>query len=156
MALYGLLQSTMKYFKSCCGLAVVAVEAIKLNSFLLHVKTLQSAPNFSICKPSFQHGLLFLDSAGGTASVSKYLCTVDRQVYAFLKLITPAEIVQWCFSSLLNSLESFHFTPYTKSIKAACGNLVGRIIEGTEIQISGKYLLVLLGFFFFPLKSQPN
>lgn len=43
MAVYELLQSTMKYFKSCCGLAVVAVEAVKLNSFLLHIKTLKSS-----------------------------------------------------------------------------------------------------------------
>lgn len=67
----------------------------------------------------------------------KYLCAMDRQVCAFLKLIS--------------SLKSFQFAPYTKPVRAAHGNLVGRI---AKIEISGKYVLVLLGF--FSVKSQPD
>lgn len=60
----------MKYFKSCCGLARVAVEAIKLNSLLLHIKIL-NAPKFSVCVSHIHSNM---DYCFWTLQVAQHLC----------------------------------------------------------------------------------
>lgn len=77
---------------------MVAVATIKLNSFLLCIKIL-SSPKFSVCKlfPIFIPTWITGFGLCSWHSICVQIFVCHRQVCAFLRLITPAEIVWWCY-----------------------------------------------------------
>lgn len=132
----------------CCG-------NCKIKFLPFAYKNSLSAPKFSAVKESCKLFPIFIPTWITVFGLCRWhsICVQIFVCHRQTGLCLP-EVNHTCrnslvvfFSSLLNSLEGFQFAPCTKSIKAACGHLVGRIVEGTEIKISRKYVVVLLGFF---------